>query len=141
MLPGISAEDCLFADLGFDPSAAGCQSFEAVDFLLRRRRFDTTSALILWQIGAIGIQDFRRRALWSREGLAILAEKLLEHYPGDHRVVVYEAPMAPVCDTVILRVELSQLPAVEAPVASTLYVPPTAPAPVDREMAERLGLD
>lgn len=35
MLPGISAEDCLFADLGVDPFVAGCQSFEATDFLVR----------------------------------------------------------------------------------------------------------
>jgi hypothetical protein len=31
MLPGISAEDCLFADLGIDPGMIGCQSFEATD--------------------------------------------------------------------------------------------------------------
>ena len=33
MLPGISAEDCLFADIGLDPGKDGCQSFEATDFL------------------------------------------------------------------------------------------------------------
>ena len=35
----------------------GCQSFEATDFLLRRRRFDPSSHLLLWQIGV----DRRRR--------------------------------------------------------------------------------
>jgi hypothetical protein len=54
MLPGISAEDCLFADLGIDPGRIGCQSFEATDFLVNRRKFDTSSHLILWQIGVIG---------------------------------------------------------------------------------------
>jgi uncharacterized protein YabN with tetrapyrrole methylase and pyrophosphatase domain len=49
MLPGVSAEDCLVADLGMDPAKDGCQSFEATDFLVSRRRFDPTSALILWQ--------------------------------------------------------------------------------------------
>jgi Tetrapyrrole (Corrin/Porphyrin) Methylases len=34
MLPAISAEDCLFADLGVDPGKHGCQSFEATDFLV-----------------------------------------------------------------------------------------------------------
>src|SRR5690242_1848360 len=29
--PGISAEDCLFADLAIDPAYHGCQSFEATD--------------------------------------------------------------------------------------------------------------
>src|SRR5205814_145574 len=29
MLPAVSAEDCLFADLGVDPGTTGCQSYEA----------------------------------------------------------------------------------------------------------------
>ena len=75
MLPGISAEDCLFADLAIDPGERGCQSFEATDFLLRRRLFDPTSALVLWQVGGIGVFDFHSRALWSRQGLAVLATR------------------------------------------------------------------
>ena len=59
MLPGISAEDCLFADLGVDPAATGCQSFEATDFLVRPRRFDTSTALVLWQIGVVGRLAFK----------------------------------------------------------------------------------
>lgn len=54
MLPAVSSEDCLFADLGVDPAESGCQSFEATDFLIRRRKFDPHSPLILWQIGCIG---------------------------------------------------------------------------------------
>ena len=34
MQPGISAKDCLFAELGVDPLTNGCQSFEATDFLM-----------------------------------------------------------------------------------------------------------
>jgi hypothetical protein len=34
MLPAISAEDCLFADLGVDPADHGCPSYEATDFLV-----------------------------------------------------------------------------------------------------------
>ena len=36
MLPGISAEDCLFADLGVDPGIRGSQCFEVTEFLMRR---------------------------------------------------------------------------------------------------------
>ena len=50
MLPGISAEDCLFADLNVDPATHGCQSYEATDFLLNGRVVDPTSSVILWQI-------------------------------------------------------------------------------------------
>src|SRR2546428_900577 len=59
MLPGISAEACLVADLGMDPAANGCQSFETTDFLLSRRKFDPSSALILWQVGVLGEASVR----------------------------------------------------------------------------------
>jgi hypothetical protein len=62
MVPGVSAEDWLFADLGVDPADRGCQSFEATDFLLYRRRFDPRSALVLWQVGGTGDRDFRPTA-------------------------------------------------------------------------------
>jgi hypothetical protein len=42
MLPGISAEDCLFADLGIDPGIYGCQSYEATDFLANGRPWGET---------------------------------------------------------------------------------------------------
>ena len=54
MLPGISAEDCLFADLGVDPSESGCQSYEATDLLACGREIDPSAALILWQVGVVG---------------------------------------------------------------------------------------
>ena len=33
MEPGISAEDCLYADLGIDPGRCGCQHYEASQLL------------------------------------------------------------------------------------------------------------
>ena len=41
------------ADWNVDPTTTGCQSFEATDFLAGRRRFDPSSVLILWQVGAL----------------------------------------------------------------------------------------
>ena len=81
MLPGISAEDCLFADVGFDPGERGCQSFEATDFLLRKRVFDVTSPLVLWQVGVIGVRDYQKSDLWGPRGLEVLVRRLLEFYP------------------------------------------------------------
>ena len=54
MLPGISAEDCLYSDIGIDPGADGCQCFESTDFLSYRRKFDPSVGLVLWQIAVIG---------------------------------------------------------------------------------------
>src|SRR5207244_764896 len=85
MLPGISAEDCLIADLGVNPSG-GWQSYEATDFLIRRRRFDTSAALLLWQIAAIGVSSYsENQGNWNPKGVQLLADVLLKSYPPGHR--------------------------------------------------------
>lgn len=140
MLPGISSEDCLFADLGLDPGTRGCQSFEATDFLLRRRRFDPQSLLILWQVGAIGVRDFRKSELWNRDGVEVLASELLGTYPKEHEVIVYEATPYPVCAPVIHPVALGDLGRAPITLRTTLCVPPLPERKSDQEMARRLGL-
>jgi len=139
MLPGVSAEDCLFADLGLDPGDFGCQSFEATDFLLRRRRFDPTSLLVLWQIGLVGIEDVRLVPLWSASGLAVLIETLLETYPRSHPVVVYEASTLPTSPSKIERVTLGELASATVTATSTLCVLPLGERKTDFEVARRLG--
>jgi uncharacterized protein YabN with tetrapyrrole methylase and pyrophosphatase domain len=128
MLPGVSSEDCLFADLGIDPAAGGCQSFEATDFLVRKRGFDPRSTLILWQIGAIGVTTYRREELWSRGGLKILSEALRRHYPRGHRVAVYEAARFAIGEPSIQVLPLERLGHARVSTSSTLYVPPIDPS-------------
>lgn len=144
MLPGISAEDCLFADLGLDPSIHGIRSFEATDFLISKRASDPTTGLVLWQVGAIGVATFYRRSVWSSAGLAPLMEVLLRAYPGDHEVVVYTAATLPVAGPRIDRLRLDELSeppdGVEVSVAATLYVPPSRRAALDPDITQRLGL-
>lgn len=139
MLPGISAEDCLVADVGFDPGARGCQSFEATDFLVRHRRFDPCSALLLWQIGGIGVQDFRTEAYWNPRGVEILARRLASIYGAEHEVVVYEASPYPVVDPVIHRCAIVRLAAAPITTGSTLLVPPLAEREIDRDLMAELG--
>lgn len=140
MLPGISAQACLFADLDLDPGRNGCQSFEATDFLIRRRKFDPTSALILWQIAVIGNLGFHKER-GPAYGLTVLSEVLATQYSPDHEVIVYEAAVYPVCQPMIQRLPLARLPEAQITEVSTLYVPPKGPAPVDVEMMARLGMD
>ena len=142
LLPAISAEDCLFADLEVDPSTHGCQSYEATDFLVRRPRFDPTSALVLWQIGNMASPDYQTvDRVWNRDGLRILGEVLLRHYPATHEVTAYLASVSTAAEPVVRRVPLAALADAELPPASTLYVPPVSHRPVDPEMLARLGLD
>jgi uncharacterized protein YabN with tetrapyrrole methylase and pyrophosphatase domain len=138
MLPGISAEDCLFADLGLDPSRFGCQSYEATDFLVHRRSIDPTAVLILWQIGTVG--SVAAAATTQPTGLPVLVEVLLEDYPPEHEVTVYEASPYPGFDPLVRVVGLGELSAEHVTALSTLYVPPVKPAPLDLTMLDRLGL-
>lgn len=140
MLPGISAEDCLFADLGVDP-ARGCQSFEATDFVVRRIEIDPSSALVLWQIGLVGFMESSTERLWSREGLIALCDVLKEIYPPAQEVVVYEINRYPFNDPQIQRIPLARLAESDVSIWSLLYIPPKSPPKINRRMMARLGID
>lgn len=138
MLPGISAEDCLFADLGVEPSRNGMQSYEATDFLLRRRTVDPTSGLLLWQIAIAGHLDYPDEP--DPNGVRLLAELLETWYGNDHDVVVYEAAQYAIMEPLIRPTTIGQLPETPVSILSTLYIPPREPARVDVQMVGRLGL-
>ncbi len=139
MLPGISAQDCLFADLGFDPSD-GCQIFEATGFLVQKPKTDPSCALILYQAGAIGVSTFETSALWNRSALQVLSEVLSKKYPPKHRITLYTAPHFPVCDPIILRISIARLPKADVTIATTLFIPPSKEPRWDDRMARRLGM-
>lgn len=140
MYPAISAEDCLFADLEIDPADFGCASYEATDFLVRPRRVDTSAALILWQAGGIGVTTYENGLEWNPDGVKLLTERLTELYRPAHEVVVYEAAVIPVCDPVIIRTTIEQLPNVRVSVYSTLYVAPLSPhRPISSDAFDKLG--
>jgi uncharacterized protein YabN with tetrapyrrole methylase and pyrophosphatase domain len=122
LLPAVSAEDCLFADLALDPGNRGCQSYEATDFLNRRPLFDPRCPLILWQVSVIGERSVA--SIPNEEGLHELVDLLRGYYSSRHEVVVYQASWYPVCHPVIRRIPLSQVPRAAVPMMATLYVPP-----------------
>jgi hypothetical protein len=138
MLAGVSAEDCLFADLGFEPAYRGWQSFEATNLLLYKRQIDSSLHLILWQIGAIGIQ-YRRGEL--SKGVQALTARLVDVYGPDHVAVLYEASQYPTVPPRIEYVRLADLPGAEITRASTLYVPPQVQPTLDQAMLEHLEID
>jgi len=122
MLPGVSAEDCLVADLGVDPAVNGLQSYEASNFLRRRPALEPTTALVLWQIGVVGARTYSSSG--SAPALGELVELLLEWYPAGHGAVVYQASSYPGIPPLIREVRLDELGADAVTSASTLYVPP-----------------
>jgi Tetrapyrrole (Corrin/Porphyrin) Methylases len=125
MLPAISAEACLVADLGVDPGQNGWQSYEATDFVVNQRRIDPSASLVLWQVAALGEIEYPVPP--SRpERRAVLAETLREWYPPRHELVIYEASTYAVCPPRITRVSLEELEMTPLPPASTLYVAPVS---------------
>ncbi len=138
MLPGISAEDCLFADLGIDPARKGCQTFEATDFLIFERTFDPRNALVLWQVGVLGEVGYKISL--SPQKLGVLVDRLLQSYPPDHPVFVYEAARYPVCDPLILETTLTKLEVGMISSITTLYIPPLAQRKPNLDIAEKLGI-
>jgi uncharacterized protein YabN with tetrapyrrole methylase and pyrophosphatase domain len=139
MLPGISSEDCLFADLGVDPGIHGCQSFEATDFLINNRTIDPRSSLVLWQIGVLGDSTFKKY-FYDLSAFSLLVERLQQIYPADHQVILYEAAVFPNCDPIIRPVPLYALSPVGLSAGFTLYIPPAYSTMSDPVMYYRMIL-
>jgi precorrin-3B methylase len=139
MVPGVSALDCVFADLGLDPADDGCQMFEATDFLVHRRAPDTSCAVLLLQVGLIG-QLHHTMDGFNREGLRILVDVLSEHYDRSHEVILYEAAQYSICRPLIERTPLGRLPAARVTPYSTLVVPPVLRPSPDPGMLKTLGM-
>lgn len=123
VLPGISSEDCMLADLLLDPSSCGSQSFEATDFLIYGRENDTSCHLIIWQASMIGIKtNFKHQN--PKNGLKILTDHLLNKYSKQHPVILYEAAQYPACKPRIDQISLMDLPVAQISSVTTLYIPP-----------------
>jgi hypothetical protein len=123
MEPGISAEDCLYADLAIDPGDVGCQHYEASQLLFYRRIIDPAAWLVLWQVGAAGIRDTGRFHNTGQERAALVA-RLARDYPPGHVVTLYEAATLPTMRPRIERLPFEALEAARLQQHTTLVVPP-----------------
>jgi uncharacterized protein YabN with tetrapyrrole methylase and pyrophosphatase domain len=137
MEPGVSAEDCLYADLGIDPGRFGCQHYEASQLLFYRRTVDPTAYLVLWQVGWVGDRTYGRFST-GPEFRQLMVDRLLEDYPPKHEVIIYEAATLPISNPRIEPVRIDALIHAELHMHSTLAVPPTGPMQRDEAMLARL---
>jgi hypothetical protein len=138
MEPGISAEDCLYADLGIDPGKFGCQHYEASQLLFYRRRIDPTAYLVLWQVGLVGDQSLARFSTGPAYR-QVLVDVLANDYPLDHEVIVYRTPTLPIQQARIERLALGDLPQADVGMADTVVIPPARPLQADPAMRARLA--
>ena len=137
MEPGVSAADCLYADLGIDPGKYGCQHFEASQFMFYRRRIDTAAYLILWQIGVAGDETLARFSTGPSHR-RLFVEVLSRNYELTHEVILYRAATLPTSRPQIVRLPLGALPEAECDMRSTLIVPPASSLEPDEDIRERL---
>ncbi len=138
MEPGISAEDCLYADLGIDPGTFGCQHYEASQFMFYERRIDPSAYLVLWQVGIAGDRSLRRFATGPAYR-QLLVEILARDYPPDHEVIAYEAATLPITAPRMHRMPLSGLVDAELNLQTTLVLPPARPMQRNQVMLDRLA--
>lgn len=139
MEPGISAEDCLYADVGIDPGRVGCQHFEATQFMLYRRRIDPSAWLVLWQIGLAGDRTLKRFSTGAAYR-QVLVDVLARDYPLEHEVIIYRAATLPIHPPRIDRCALRALPGAELGMEDTLAIPPARTMELDHLLADRLAL-
>jgi len=130
MLPGISAEDCLYADLGVDPGITGCQSYEATDFMVNGRQIDPTSSVVLWQIGVVGDATYKTGS-YDTSAMPLLIERLMSIYPPGHPMYLYEAAVFHGCEPIIRQITAPELAYGGLSAGYTLYIPPAYPTRSD----------
>ena len=138
MEPGVSAEDCLYADLGIDPGRYGCQHFEASQLLLYRRRIDPSEYLVLWQVGVAGDRSLTRFATGA-EYRQVLVDVLIRDYAPDHAAIIYKVATLPTQQPRIERATIAQLPNVDIDMHATVVIPPALSLQPDNEIRERLA--
>lgn len=137
MEPGISAEDCLIADLLIDPGLTGCIHYETSQFMFYQRQIDTAAHLVLWQVGTAGDQSLEKY-ITSGKYREVLVKKLTEHYPLSHQVILYEAAITPLHKKREHRLPLSELPKADVSQHTTLVIPPSTKMKKDTKILNEL---
>jgi len=137
MEPGISAEDCLFADLGVDPGKVGCQQYEASQFIFYKRIIDPSAYLILWQVGIVGDRSYEKFST-GKSHQALFLEALQNYYPSDHQVILYETPTLPISEVRIDYLRLENLLEFSLNPETTMIIPPSESMVENTSIKKRL---
>ena len=138
MEPGISAEDCLYADLGIDPGRFGCQHYEASQLLFYDTPINPGAYLVLWQVGLVGDRSMKRFST-GPEYRQVLVDVLSRDYPLDHEVIIYRGATLPIEQPRIRHVALRDLPATDVSSDETVVLRPASPLRANHAVRARLA--
>ncbi|SEG41959.1 Tetrapyrrole (Corrin/Porphyrin) Methylases [Legionella quinlivanii DSM 21216] len=121
--PGISAQDCLYSDLKFDPASGGVHTFDATEYLLYDKLIDSYSHTIIYQIGMVGNLGLPTNKI-NIEAIRFIKRKLLSVYEKNKKAIIYESALYPGTNPKITKFDLCELDTQELTTLSTLYIPP-----------------
>lgn len=139
MEPGISAEACIYSDLGIDPGTVGLQSYEASQFLFYGHPANNRAYLLLWQIGLVGEHTAKTFKL-EKLGVERFVGYMSQWYPLEHEVIIYETNVLPIEEVRADRVALKDLPEQELYLHTTLIVPPSQELVANEEVLSKFGI-
>lgn len=121
--PAISALDCLYSDLRFDPAIGGTQLFDATEYLVYEKTIETTSHVIFMQIGMVGNLGLPTNTT-NTEAMNFIKDKLIKAYKKNKIAIIYEAALYPHTSPKVTEFELCNLDKQDFTPLSTLYIPP-----------------
>jgi len=91
VLPAISAEACLYADLHINPLEHGLYSLEASTLLNKQKLIDTSTNLLIWQVSHINQTGHYKKP--NIIGIQSLQSYLMNYYPESKQCIIYEASL------------------------------------------------
>lgn len=141
VLPGVSAMDCLFAELMIDPANGGLQMFEATELLLTQRELPVDVQTLVWQVGTLesGLYSTKPSA---PERFARFLAYLRRFFPGHHPCTAIYCSDHPAIPSTILRFPLDQIGDFSGQLHGgfTLYLPPARiPEVLDKNLEKALS--
>jgi precorrin-3B methylase len=140
VVPGISAIDCIFAEIGLDPGTNGVQMYEASDFLLRKFEPNPYVPLFLWQIGAIetGLYSMKKS---KPERFSRIRQYLESFYPKSHILYLLRTATYPFTNSEQHGFQLKNFEKQHYKIdpVHTLYIPPVDTKEVaDKDLANNM---
>jgi len=120
---GVSAQDCLYSDLRFDPADGGVQTLDATEYLLYDKLIDVSSHVVIYQIGMVGNLGLPTIRI-NIDAINFIKNKLMGLYGRDKKVVIYESALYPGTKPKISEFDLEFLDKQDLTTISTLYIPP-----------------
>lgn len=139
--PGISAIDCIYTDIEFDPAQNGVQMFEATDLLLREWELNPEVPAMVWQIGSV--ETIRHTTNESSpHRFERFKSYLQQFYPDKHTVHLLQTATYPIAKSQNIEVHIGGFETITDDIdagAHILHIPPVKERTVqNRQLLEQV---